>query len=184
MAFFHVLALRSRTKTKLVYNRSEAQVLKEFVLPYLQTGTIQTTWGKKVQTVPVADLEVYRTEARYDKKLGVPFETFKRKKKNLFPKFDSQAKRGLSKAKDAGFRDHAHPGGGRRHTQRVFTRSTARKSSSAQSSPCPEWCRAVGIRSTPTRSWAAPATPLGSRIATGPRNCRCGRSLRFKLEPA
>ncbi len=54
MAFFHVLALRSRNKTKLVYNRSEAQVLTEFVVPYLQTGTIQTTWGKKVQTVPVA----------------------------------------------------------------------------------------------------------------------------------
>jgi hypothetical protein len=99
MAFFHVLALRSRNKTKLIYNRSEAQVLTEFVVPYLQTGTIQTTWGKKVQTVPVADLEVYRTEARYDKKLGVPFERFKRKKRNLFPKLSAQAKRGLSRTK-------------------------------------------------------------------------------------
>jgi hypothetical protein len=99
MAFFHVLALRSRNKTKLIYNRTEAQVLTEFVLPYLQTGTIQTTWGKKVQTVPVADLEVYRTEARYDKKQGIPFEPFKRKKRNLFPKLAAQAKRGLSKTK-------------------------------------------------------------------------------------
>ncbi len=99
MPFFHVLALRSRNKTKLVYNRSEAQVLTEFVVPYLQNGTIQTTWGKKVQTVPVADLEVYRTEARYDKQQGIPFERFKRKKRNLYPKFAAQAKRGLSKAK-------------------------------------------------------------------------------------
>jgi hypothetical protein len=99
MAYFHVLALRSRNRTKLVYNRSEAQVLTEFVVPYLQTGTIQTTWGKKIQTVPVADLEVYRTEARYDKKQGIPFERFKRKKRNLFPKLEAQARRGLSKTK-------------------------------------------------------------------------------------
>src|SRR3990172_584880 len=99
MAFFHVLALRSRNKTKLVYNRSEAQVLTEFVIPYLQTGTIQTTWGNRAQTVPVADLEVYRTEERYDKKQGVPFERFKRKRKNLYPKLAAQAQRGLSKAK-------------------------------------------------------------------------------------
>ena len=99
MAFFHVLALRSRNKTKLVYNRTEAQVLTEFVIPYLQTGTIQTTWGKKTQTVPVADLEVYRTEQRYDKSQGIPFEQFKRKKKNLYPKLAETAQRSLSKAK-------------------------------------------------------------------------------------
>jgi len=99
MPFFHVLALRSRNKTKLIYNRSEAQVLTEFVIPYLQTGTIQTTWGKKSQTVPVADLEVYRTEERYDKKLGIPFEKFKRKKRNLYPTLADKAQKGLSKAK-------------------------------------------------------------------------------------
>jgi hypothetical protein len=99
MAFFHVLALRSRNKTKLVYNRTETQVLTEFVLPYLQTGTMQTTWGGKAQTVPVADLEVYRTEQPYDKKRGVPFERFKRKRRNLFPKMAKQAQRGLQKSK-------------------------------------------------------------------------------------
>src|SRR6267378_581878 len=99
MAFFHVLALRSRNKTKLIYNRTEAQVLTEFVIPYLQTGTIQTTWGKKSRTVPVADLEVYRTEERYDKKQGIPFEKFKRRKKNLFPKLAEQTQKGLSRAK-------------------------------------------------------------------------------------
>lgn len=99
MAFFHVLALRSRNKTKLVYNRTEAQVLTEFVIPYLQTGTIQTTWGGKTQTVPVADLEVYRTDQRYDKSQGIPFEQFKRKKKNLYLTLAEKAQRGLSKAK-------------------------------------------------------------------------------------
>lgn len=99
MAFFHVLALRSRNKTKLVYNRTEAQVLTEFVIPYLQTGTIQTKWGGKAQTIPVADLEVYRTALRYDKKQGVPFERFKRKKKNLYPKLADTAQRSLSRAK-------------------------------------------------------------------------------------
>lgn len=99
MAFFHVLALRSRNKTKLIYNRSEAQVLTEFVIPYLQTGTIQTTWGKKSQTVPVADLEVYRTQERYDKQQGIPFEKFKRKKRNLFPRLAEQTQKGLSRTK-------------------------------------------------------------------------------------
>lgn len=99
MPFFHVLALRSRNKTKLVYNRSEAQVLTEYVLPYLQTGTIQTTWGRKTQTVPVADLEIYRTEQRYDKQQGIPFEQFKRKKRNLYPTFAQKAQRSLSRAK-------------------------------------------------------------------------------------
>ena len=99
MPFFHVLAIRGRNKTKLIYNRTEAQVLSDYVIPYLQTGTIQTKWGGKVQTVPVADLEVYRTSERYDKKRGVPFDRFKRKKRNLFPAFSDKATRGLSQAK-------------------------------------------------------------------------------------
>ena len=99
MAFYHVLALRSRNKTKLIYNKTEAQVLTEFVIPYLETGTIQTTWGKKSQTVPVAELEVYRTDERYDKKQGIPFEKFKRNRKNLYPKLAEQTQKGLSKKK-------------------------------------------------------------------------------------
>ena len=128
MSYFHVLALRSRNKTKLVYNRSEAQVLTEFVVPYLQTGTIQTTWGKKVQTVPVADLEVYRTEARYDKQQGIPFERFKRKQRNLFPKLAAQAKRGLSKAKTRVFVIMPIQGEeeGTAEEQRVYTEYEAR----------------------------------------------------------
>ncbi|HTO86128.1 MAG TPA: hypothetical protein VMR54_01185 [Thermoanaerobaculia bacterium] len=109
MQFFHVLALRSN-KTKLVYNRTEAQVLSDYVIPYLQTGTIQTSWGKKVQTVPVADLEIYRTLERYDKKRGIPFERFKRKKTESFPDFRGQSQAWFVSDEDQSLRDHADPG--------------------------------------------------------------------------
>jgi hypothetical protein len=128
MPYFHVLALRSRSKTKLVYNRTEAQILTEFVIPYLQTGTIQTKWAGKVQTIPVADLEVYRTEQRYDKQQGIPFEQFKRKKKNLFPKLVATAQRSLSKAKTRVFVIMPIQGEeqGSAEEQRIYTEYEAR----------------------------------------------------------
>lgn len=99
MPFYHVLALRSRTKTKLVYNLTETQVLTEYVWPYLSTGTIQTKWGSKVQTVSVADLEVYKTHEGYDKKQGISFDEFKKRKRNIFSTFENKAKKLFSQTK-------------------------------------------------------------------------------------
>jgi hypothetical protein len=99
MAVFHVIALRSRNKTKTINNLSETKVLSEYVIPYIQTGTIQTTWGGKEQTFPVADMEIYRTEERYDKKKGVSFDDFKKRKKNVFKEFEEKAQKKLSKKK-------------------------------------------------------------------------------------
>ncbi|MDQ6892655.1 MAG: nucleoside 2-deoxyribosyltransferase [Acidobacteriota bacterium] len=128
MPFFHVLALRGRNKTKLINNRSEAQVLSDYVIPYLQTGTIQTSWGGKIQTVPVADLEVYRTQDRYDKKRGIPFDKFKRKKRNLFPALSAKAQRALSQKKTRVFVIMPIQGeeAGTQEEQRVFTEYEAR----------------------------------------------------------
>jgi len=99
MAFYHVLALRSRNKTKLIYNRTETQVLTDYVIPFLQNGAIQTIWRRKAQVISVADMEVYKTEEPYNKTSGVPFDKFKRKKKNIYPSLAGKAKRSLSKQK-------------------------------------------------------------------------------------
>lgn len=99
MIFYHVIALRSRNKTKTINNLSETKILSDYVIPYIQNGTIQITWGGKERTFPIADMEIYRTEDRYDKKKGVSFDDFKKRKKNVYKEFGEKAQKKLSKKK-------------------------------------------------------------------------------------
>jgi hypothetical protein len=99
MVFYHVIALRSRNKTKTINNLSESKILSDYVIPYIQTGAIQTEWGGKKQTFQVADMEIYRTDERYDKKKGVSFDDFRNRRKNIFKEFEGKGKKRLEKKK-------------------------------------------------------------------------------------
>ena len=63
-----------------------------FVVPFLETSTIATKWGSKTKRRQVLELRVYRTQTRFDKKQGQPFDMFIKNKKNIFATLGARAK--------------------------------------------------------------------------------------------
>ena len=84
MNYFHVLAVLPGGGRKTVNNKGEAEVMTGFVVPFLETNTITTKWGSKSKRRQVLELRVYRTQTRFDKKQGVPFDEFIKNKKNIY----------------------------------------------------------------------------------------------------
>jgi hypothetical protein len=84
MTQFHVVAVLPGGGRKTVNNKSEAQVMTGFILPFIESGTMTTKWGSTTRRRQVLELRVYGTENRFDKKQGVPFETFIKRRKNIY----------------------------------------------------------------------------------------------------
>jgi hypothetical protein len=89
---FHVVAMLPGGSRKTVVNKGEAEVMTGFVVPFLQSNTITTKWGKKTQRRQALELRVYKTQNPYDKKLGIPFDKFIKGKKNIFDSLAERAK--------------------------------------------------------------------------------------------
>jgi hypothetical protein len=84
MSYFHLFAVLPGSGQKTVINKSEAEAMAGFVIPFIETSTITTKWGNKTQRRQALELRVYRTEHPYDKTRGVPFDHFVKGRKNLF----------------------------------------------------------------------------------------------------
>jgi hypothetical protein len=94
--YFHVIATLPGDRRKTIPNKSEEQVLTDYVVPYVSTGTIKARWGDKTKSYQVVHMRVYRTDATWDKKTGQPLEEFiGHKKRNLYNFFAKRAKRSL-----------------------------------------------------------------------------------------
>lgn len=94
-AYYHVVAVRPGDRRKSVTNRSEDEVLAEFVIPFVSSGTIKASWGDSVHSYQALELRVYRTRTAFDRKVGKSLDQFLGKAKNLFPKFEDRAKKAL-----------------------------------------------------------------------------------------
>jgi hypothetical protein len=92
MSSYHVVAVLPGGARKTVNNRSQAEVMTGFVVPFVQTSTITTRWGKKTQRRQALELRVYRTTKPFDKKQGVPFEKFIKNKRNIYSTLADRAK--------------------------------------------------------------------------------------------
>jgi hypothetical protein len=92
MTYYHIVAILPGGARKTVMNRDEAEVMTGFVVPFLETSTITTTWGKKVQRRQALELRVYKTQHPYDKKQGIAFDDFIRGRKNVFNTLEKRAK--------------------------------------------------------------------------------------------
>jgi hypothetical protein len=92
MSYFHVLAVLPGGARKTVANRAEAEVMTGFVVPFVESNTITTKWGKKVQRRQALELRVYKTQTPYDKKQGVAFDEFVKGRQNCFNKLAARAK--------------------------------------------------------------------------------------------
>jgi hypothetical protein len=84
MAVFHVVAILPAGGRKTVMNKSEADVMTSFVLPFIESSTITTRWGKKVQRRQALELRVYKTNRSFYKKEGLPFDDFIKGKRNVY----------------------------------------------------------------------------------------------------
>lgn len=93
MAYLHVYAALAGGSTKLVENKSEAEVLSGFVVPFLRDGTITTTWGSKRQTRQALELRIYQTEDPFSKKAGGDFVGFVKGRRNRFPALAAKAEK-------------------------------------------------------------------------------------------
>lgn len=92
---YHLIATLPGDRRKTIPNKTESQILTDFVIPYISTGAIKANWGSKTHTYQVVQLRVYATDEAWDKKSGVPLEKFIGKKRNQFNKFEKRAKTSL-----------------------------------------------------------------------------------------
>ncbi|HZK15510.1 MAG TPA: hypothetical protein VFC52_02845 [Solirubrobacterales bacterium] len=76
MAFLHVFATLPGGARKVISNKSEADVLSGFVVPFIKDGTITTTWGSKTQTRQALELRIFQTETPFAPKAGIDRDAF------------------------------------------------------------------------------------------------------------
>ncbi|MFN0153446.1 MAG: hypothetical protein ACKVUT_03625 [Gaiella sp.] len=97
MSSYHVVATLAGGNTKTVTNRSEADILTDFVLPFISNGTITTKWGKETKTRQALEMRVYCTKSPHYKKGGQTFEELIKGKQNRYKSFEKRANAVLSK---------------------------------------------------------------------------------------
>jgi hypothetical protein len=94
--YYHVIATLPGDRRKTIPNKTEEQVLTDFVVPYVSQGTIKARWGAKTKSYQVVHMRIYKTPAAWDKKTGQTLEDFiGPKKRNLYNSFEKRAKSSL-----------------------------------------------------------------------------------------
>jgi hypothetical protein len=103
MPFYHVVAILAGGTPKVVTNRSEADVLTNFVIPFVSTGTVTTNWGSGEKTRQAFELRVYCTDTPHTRSAGETFEQHIKGRKNRYGTFEQKAKRVLGKRRNRVF---------------------------------------------------------------------------------
>jgi len=99
MSYLHVFATLSGGSRKVVANKSEADVLSAFVVPFVKDGTITTTWGSKTQTRQALELRIFQTEKPFAPKAGGDIESFVKGRRNRFNSLAKKAEKLLNQSK-------------------------------------------------------------------------------------
>ena len=94
---YHAIATLPGARRKSIVNKTEDQMLADVVIPFVSDGVIQLRWGAKNQSYQVIDLRVYRTSGSWDKKTGIPLETFTEGCVNLASRLRKKAEKRLGK---------------------------------------------------------------------------------------
>lgn len=93
--YYHILTTLPGDRRKSIPNKTEEQVLTDYVIPYVSTGTIKARWGSKNKSYQVVRMRIYKTDTVWDKKTGQPLEDFIGKKRNHYNSFEKRAKRSI-----------------------------------------------------------------------------------------
>ncbi|MDD5711826.1 MAG: hypothetical protein PHY31_03605 [Smithellaceae bacterium] len=89
--YYQLIATLAGDRRKSIPNKTEDQVLADYIVPYVSGGTISARWGNRTKTYQVVQLRVFKTLDAWDKKSGRTLEKFIGKKKNLFNTFEKKA---------------------------------------------------------------------------------------------
>ena len=90
--YYHAIATLPGGRRKSIVNKSEDQMLTEFVIPYVRNGVIKARWGKSMQSYQVLELRVFGTSRVWSKPSGIPLDTFIGRAKNRFTTFEKRAR--------------------------------------------------------------------------------------------
>lgn len=93
--FYHAIATRPGGRRKSIVNKTEEQMLTEYVIPFEKNGIIKERWGAGTQSYQVLELRIFGTLHSWDKKSGVQLETFIGKAKNRYTQFAKRAQDAL-----------------------------------------------------------------------------------------
>lgn len=93
--YFHAIAVLPGGRRKSIVNKSEEQMLTDFVIPFVKNGVIKARWGSSTQSYQVLELRIYGTEKSWDKKSGVQIDKFLGTAKNRFAQFEKRANKSL-----------------------------------------------------------------------------------------
>jgi len=99
MAYVHVFATLSGGARKVVTNKTEADVLSGFVVPFISDGTITTTWGKRTQTRQALELRIFQTESPFAPKSGGDIDSFVKGRRNRYNALAEKAEKLLNQAR-------------------------------------------------------------------------------------
>lgn len=93
--YYHALATLSGGRRKSIVNKSEEQMLTDYVIPFKRTGVIKARWGSTNQSYQVLELRVVATKNTWYKASGVPLDKFLGSAKNRYAAFEKRAEKAL-----------------------------------------------------------------------------------------
>lgn len=92
---FHAIATLPGGRRKSIVNKSEEQMLTEYVIPYVRNGIIRARWGAATQSYQVLELRIFGTDGPWHKPSGIPLDNFLGSARNRFASFEKRAKKAL-----------------------------------------------------------------------------------------
>lgn len=95
---YHAIATLSGGRRKSIVNKSEEQMLTDFVIPFKRTGVIKARWGATTQSYQVLELRVVATKNAWYKASGVSLDDFLGSAKNRYATFEKRAEKALGAA--------------------------------------------------------------------------------------
>lgn len=92
---YHAIATLAGGRKKSIVNKTDDQILTDYVIPFVQNGVIKARWGAKLQSYQVLELRVYATQSPWYKKSGKPLEKHLGRAQNQYSRFEKRAEQAL-----------------------------------------------------------------------------------------
>lgn len=90
--FFHAVLSLAGGGTRYVSNKSEAEMLTDVVIPFVNNGTVPLKRGGQKRLIQIYGVMIYGTETVWSRKSGTPLEKHIARRKNRFDQFSKKAK--------------------------------------------------------------------------------------------
>jgi hypothetical protein len=88
---YHAIATLSGGRRKSIVNKTDDQILTDYVIPFVRNGVIKARWGAKMQSYQVLELRVVATKKPWNKKSGKPLAKHIGHAINRFSWFEKRA---------------------------------------------------------------------------------------------